>query len=380
MPNHAKTLGLPKSERDIADLYFDKRVSFPFRIICEVTYRCNAKCIHCYAPSPRPYNITELTVDEWKAFFQDMSDLGAFRAIFTGGEPLLREDIFEMIQFSHELGLLTFLETNGSLIDRKNAQRLVDAGINIVNMSINRSTAPKYDAFSGHPGLFNKVINAFQFLNAYDVETAVFTTVNKVNIKEIPDVIDVAATVHADRIAFVHLSPAGRARTNKNLYPSAEEYIEVLKHIHEKDKEYPDLIIKYPNLPAFYFQESIGLDAYEKIKISEGYIELCNAAITVLVVDPEGNIKPCTVTSEKTIGNIKEDSLKDIWLSSPLLEGLRNMKKESETPCTDCELNTICVAGHRCLDYQLQHLMTHDQPIAAPLCEQCYLYMHQKDR
>jgi len=368
----------PKSERDIAELYFNRRVSFPFRIICEVTYRCNAHCMHCYAPTPHPYTLTELTLEEWKQIFKDMSDLGAFRVIFTGGEPLLREDLFEMIRFCHELGLLTFLETNGSLIDRKSAQKLVDAGINIVNISINRSTADQYDVFSGYKGLFNKAVNALEMLKAYGVETAVFTTVNKVNIREIPDIIDIAAAVHADRIAFVHISPAGRAETNMDLYPSPQEYIEVLKKIYEKDSEYPDLIIKYPNLPAFYFHESIGLEAYESVKTSEGYLELCTAGITSYVIDPAGNIKPCTVTEKNTIGNIKKDSLKDIWLTSPLLEHLRNAEKEEEAPCNDCEFKTICVAGHRCLDSQLSYLMSHEHSMASYLCNQCYEYMQTK--
>lgn len=369
----------PKSERDIAELYFNRRVSFPFRIICEVTYRCNAHCMHCYAPTPHPYTLTELTLEEWKRIFKDMSDLGAFRVIFTGGEPLLREDLFEMIRFSNELGLLTFLETNGSLIDRKNAQKLVDAGINIVNISINRSTADQYDVFSGYKGLFNKAVNALKMLKAYGVETAVFTTVNKVNIREIPEIIDIAAAVQADRIAFVHISPAGRAESNMDLYPSPQEYIDVLKKIHEKDLEYPDLVIKYPNLPAFYFHESIGLEAYESVKTSEGYLELCTAGITSYVIDPAGNIKPCTVTEKNTIGNVKKDSLKDIWLTSPLLEHLRNAEKEEEVPCNDCEFRTICVAGHRCLDSQLTYLMNHECSIAAPLCNQCYEYMQTKN-
>jgi radical SAM protein with 4Fe4S-binding SPASM domain len=366
---------VPKTERDIAEVYFNRRVSAPFRVICEVTYRCNARCIHCYAPAPQPYRVTELTPEEWKKVIQDISDVGAFRIVFTGGEPLLREDLFDMIELSHNLGMLTFLETNGSLIDKKNAEKLVDAGLQYVNISINRSTAKAYDVFSGYKGLFEKATNALKMLSESPVETAVFTTVNKVNIKEIPEIIDVAADVKADRIAFVHISPAGRARTNQDLYPTPQEYMDVLKRIYEKDLQYPDLVVKYPNLPALYFKESVGLDVYEKVRTVEGFIELCTAGITSYVIDPAGNIKPCTVTERNIIGNVKKDSLKDVWLSSSLLENLRDLEKYYEVPCSDCDLNRMCVAGHRCLDSQLDYLRTHENSLAAPLCDQCYSYM-----
>ena len=368
----------PTSERDIAESYFNRRVSAPFRVICEITYRCNARCIHCYAPAPHPYRITELTLEEWKKLFEDISDMGAFRVIFTGGEPLLREDLFEMVAYVHNLGLATTLETNGSLLNRKKVEKLVKAGINVISISINRSNPRDYDVFSGYKGLFKKVIDDFKILEDYPVDTAVFTTVTKVNIKDIPEIIDIAADVKADRIAFVHISPAGRAKTNQDLYPSAEEYITLLEKIHEKDLQYPDLVIKYPNLPALYFQESIGLGVYEEIKKKKGYIESCPAGITSYVIDPAGNIKPCTVNAETIIGNVKKDSLRDVWLSSSVLETLRDTGKNMETLCSDCDLISICVAGHRCLDFQLDYLKTHENNLCAPLCEQCYQYMHTK--
>ncbi len=368
----------PTSERDVAVSYFNRRVSAPFRVICEVTYRCNARCIHCYAPAPQPYRITELTLKEWKKLFEDISDMGAFRVVFTGGEPLLREDLFEMVACVHNLGLATTLETNGSLLDRKKVEKLVKAGINVINISINRSNPHDYDVFSGYKGLFKKVIDDFKILEDYPVDTAVFTTVTKVNIKEIPEIIDIAADVKADRIAFVPISPAGRARTNQDLYPTPQEYMDVLKRIYEKDLQYPDLLIKYPSLPAFYFRESIGLGVYEEIKKKKGYIELCNAGITSYVIDPAGNVKPCTVTAGTTIGNVKKDSLRDVWLSSSVLETLRDIRKNMETPCSNCDLVNICVAGHRCLDFQLDYLCSHEKSLSAPLCEQCYQYMHTK--
>ncbi len=379
MKEYTRTIDRPPtSERDIAQSFFNGRVSAPFKVICEVTYRCNAKCIHCYAPTPHPYRITELTLKEWKKVFDDISDMGAFRAIFTGGEPLLRDDLFEMVEYVHNLGLAATLETNGSLLNRKTIEKLVNAGINVISISLNRSTPHDYDKFSGYKGLFNKVIDDFRILKDYSVDTAVFATVTKVNMKDIPEIIDIAADVKAGRIAFVHLSPAGRAKTNAALYPTPQEHIDLLKRIYEKELQHPDLVIKYPNLPAFYFQESIGLDVYEKIQKRRGYIELCPAGTTSYVIDPEGDVKPCTVTAETAMGNVKKDSLRDIWLSSPILEHLRDTKKHMETPCDTCDLVDICVAGHRCLDYQLDYLKDHENRLAAPLCEQCYQYKHAR--
>lgn len=363
-----------KSERDVAEIFFNNRISAPFRIICEVTYRCNAHCIHCYAPPPHPA-ITELTPEQWETAIHHMAENGVFRIVFTGGEPLLREDLCSMIELSHELGMLTFLETNGSLVDEEHAAKLVDAGLQYINMSINRWRAPLYDAFSGHKGLFNKVIKAFTILKEYPIEPAVFTTINKMNIQEIPKIIDLAAHLNAGRIAFVHISPAGRAVDSEGLYPSAREYVSVLKEIEKKESEYPDLVIKYPNLPAYYFEKSIGLEAYHRIQREEGYIEQCTAGITSFVIDPAGNIKPCTVTSHHILGSIISDSLTSVWRTSSLLEKLRDYKKETESPCDQCHLVSHCVAGHRCLDYQLECLMCEKGSIAAPLCKQCFDFM-----
>jgi radical SAM protein with 4Fe4S-binding SPASM domain len=308
----------------------------------------------------------------------EIADMGVFRMVFTGGEPLLREDLFRMIELSHHLEMLTFLETNGSLINEENAKRLVKAGLQFINISINRWRAPLYDRFSGHKGLFNKVIKAFTLLQEYPIERAVFTTINKMNIEEIPKIIDLAAHLGAQRIAFVHISPAGRAVSSHSLYPSPQEYISVLTEIEKKEREYPDLVIKYPNLPAYYFEKSIGLEAYNRIKTEEGYIERCTAGITSVVIDPAGNIKPCTVTSHHLLGNIKTDSLKEVWLHSPLLERLRDYRKEWELPCSRCDLLSQCVAGHRCLDTQLERI-THDRgAMAAPLCEQCFSFVEDQ--
>ena len=363
-----------RSERDIADYFFNSTISAPFRVIIEVTYRCNAHCVHCYAPPPEPY-ITELTPGEWEKVIQTIGELGVFRVIFTGGEPLLRKDLYDMIRLSHDQGMLTFLETNGSLINEKNAEKLIRSGLNIVNISINRCNAPLYDAFSGHKGLFDKAVNALKIFQDYPVETAVFTTINKMNIEEIPEIIDLAAHIGVNRIAFVHISPSGRALTLEELFPTPEEYISVIKKIHEKENQYPDLVIKYPNLPAYYFKKSVGLDVFEKIKIKEGYIERCTAGITSFVIDPEGNIKPCTQTVTQTIGNVKTDSLQEVWLHSPILMKLRSNKKEMETPCQDCPLVSHCTAGHRCLDYQLETISCQKKALAAPLCNQCYEFM-----
>jgi radical SAM protein with 4Fe4S-binding SPASM domain len=368
------SIPLIRSERDIVEYFFDSNISTPFRVILEVTYRCNARCIHCYAPPPEPY-ITELTPAEWKNVIQTIGDMGVFRVIFTGGEPLFRDDLFDMIRLSHDQGMLTFLETNGSLINEKNARKLVQSGVNIVNISINRCNAPLYDAFSGHKGLFDKAVNALKILKEYPIETAVFTTINRLNIKEIPKIIDLAADIGVNRIAFVHISPSGRAITSEELFPTPEEYITVIKEIQEKENQYPDLVIKYPNLPAYYFKKSIGLDAFEKIKLKEGYIERCTAGITSFVIDPAGNIKPCTQTVAQAIGNVKTDSLQEIWLHSPILKKLRSNKKEMETPCRNCALVSQCTAGHRCLDYQLENLAFHETALAAPLCNQCYEFM-----
>jgi radical SAM protein with 4Fe4S-binding SPASM domain len=308
--------------------------------------------------------------------FHDIANMGVFRMVFTGGEPLLKEDLFGMIELSHDLGMLTFLETNGSLVNEENAKRLVEAGLQCINISINRWRAPFYDQFSGHKGLFNKVIKAFTILQNYPIERAVFTTINKMNIKEIPKIIDLAVHLDVQRIAFVHISPAGRAVSSPSLYPSPQEYMSVLTELEKKDREYPDLVIKYPNLPAYYFKKSIGLEAYNRIKTEEGYIELCTAGITSLVIDPAGNIKPCTVTSNHLLGNIKTDSLKEVWLHSPLLEKLRDYRKESEKPCGQCNFLFQCVAGHRCLDTQLESIVHDRGTKAAPLCEQCYSFIH----
>lgn len=352
---------------DIASV-FGNVLSAPVGVACMVTYNCNQRCLHCYTKSPVkiPH---ELQSDEWKRLLDELSQLKVFYVIFAGGEPLMHPDIVELVRYADERKIPPAIATNAYLLNEDLINDFIDAGIRGFLISLDGASATVHDTFRRSKGSFDKTITALKILLQKRMDTVVLTTITKANQHEITDIMELADTLGLRRLSLVKLRKSGRAVSNYELQLSPFEYITLLKTVHQKEKELEKTSILYPDLPAAFFEKSIGLDAYEELK-GLGKIELCGAGIVGCVVSPSGDVRPCDASGDISVGNIKESSLQSIWSTAPLFMELRKLKKEEISPCNRCHLRDTCLMGCRALPSQVGKGA--DVYTADPLCAECF--------
>jgi len=258
-----------------------------------------------------PYaRIEELTTQQWKGVIKDASRLGAQTVVFSGGEPLLREDIFELISFTRASNLNACVTSNGQLIDEPTAQKLSASGANVVNISI-EGKRETHDYLRGR-GSFDKAVCGLVNLRKYKVESTVASTVSKYNYKDLLYVLEVAkdcgaTTVRLQPFNIIFLKDHKRKKEfliDKWDIPFAEEAI---KSFINKSKEY-----KVAINPAGYL-----LKIPEYLSGKNFYPDNCSALWYSCPINPNGDLFPCWIegANNKLIGNIKTDSLYELWLS-----------------------------------------------------------------
>ncbi len=340
----------PFSMGHIAE-YFGNVLSAPAGVACEITARCNARCLHCSIPSTTEA-AGELSESQWKRILDHMADIKVFGVSFTGGEPLVRADLLELVEHAHKRGLRVSVATNGFLLNEDVVDRLVERGVDFFMISLDGATARTHDTFRGLPGLYERVIHALRIVNERKIPVGVVTVLTKMNLEEVPSLIDVVKDTGVTRISIANMRIAGRAAENLYLEPEIKDLISFLSNLYKKDKETSGIDIKYPNLPAKIYVESIGMDAYRNV-IEQGKIGVCGAGIIGCAISPSGNVKPCDMSGPVDLGNVVETPLKDIWRDSEVFHHLRTLKVEAQIPCRDCVMNDVCLPGCKAQPYQL---------------------------
>lgn len=331
--------------------YFGNKLTAPVGVACEITARCNARCLHCSIPSTTEAT-GELTTDQWKKIIDEMADIKVFGASFTGGEPLVRKDILDLVKYAHEKGLRVSVATNGYLLDELMIDSLVANGADFFMVSLDGATAETHDTFRGLPGLFERVTSALQLLVDKKISVGVIAIVTTMNLNEVGDLIDVVKDIGVTRLSLANIRLAGRAAENRYLEPTVEDFMKFLSDLYEKDQKIAGIDVKYPNLPAKLYMESIGMDSYRNV-VEQGKIGVCGAGIIGCAISPAGDVKPCDMSGPVNLGNVLEMSLKEVWDTSKVFEHLRSIQVETQIPCRDCQLSHLCLPGCRAQPYQV---------------------------
>lgn len=347
----------------------ENKLTTPLMLFVKVTFTCNCNCPHCSVDSTKDFDPHELTTAEWKAFIDEAARLNIFTITFTGGEPTLRPDLEELIQHCVKRGITPNVDTNGSMLTPEYIKRLERAGLSSLQMDIDGDTAAIHDAFRGRKGLFDQNVEAISILNESSIRLQIATAVSTQNIERIPNIMELLAELGVQRYCLGRIVLSGRAIRNPHLFPTMEQNIELLPRIREKEKELKNLTVFYIDLPAGFYQRTIGLDYYETLK-REGRLQPCVAGIVNVMIGPRGEVRPCDASGTLVIGNIREQSIKDIWDNSTTLHHLRSITKSSQIPCKKCKINTVCCGGCNAL---LMQLGEKGHPFRAdPICQQCF--------
>jgi heme b synthase len=321
----------------------------PRLIFWETTAGCNLRCIHCRRIDVADELVPEdLTTAEAKQLVDQIVAFCNPILVLSGGEPLIRPDIFEIAEYAVAKGLRVALATNGTLIDEPMAQRIVDAGIRRVAVSLDGATAETHDTFRALPGSFAQALDGIRHLRALGMSVQVNTTVARHNIDELPQILDLALSLEADALHIFLLVPVGcGVEIADEQMISPHQYEEVLNWFYDRDQE--RLLELKATCAPHYLRIVRQRTATQKREQDAGpatssdlyaMTKGCLAGTGVCFVSHKGEVFPCGYLPLPA-GNIREQPLQQIWQDAPIFKELRDPEL-LEGKCGRCQFKRIC--------------------------------------
>jgi MoaA/NifB/PqqE/SkfB family radical SAM enzyme len=301
----------------------------PLDVICEITYVCNLECPTCFRWTSKP-DEHELTAAQWKDALSKLKAwLGPFNLTFTGGEPFLRPDLLEIFRFAADNGIVTGVVSNGSLIDRALARRIVASGLDGLTLSLNSLVPDIHNKTRGTKTAFDEVMAALDNLRDRDgMRLVLSTTIVKDNIEGLPDVIEFARSRGLYGVNFQPIMPATTLPVfNKEgqtvKFSVGSPYRDLLK---QKENAVVDDVFArlqamkergYPILNSSRHLTQIA--KYLKDPTSPELLkDVCQVGVRNVNIDPFGNVRLCSIMD--SIGNIVGESPADLWRSANAAE------------------------------------------------------------
>jgi radical SAM protein with 4Fe4S-binding SPASM domain len=313
----------------------------PLVLSWNVTRKCNLKCSHCYINATKEELQGELTTEEAKRLMDQIAEVSRPLLILSGGEPLLRRDIYELIQYGTNKGFRMGLGSNGSLIDETVAKKLKDAGVKTVSISLDSCDPEKHDEFRGVKGSWQKAVNALTALKQNGVLVQVNTTVTQQNHDEIDEIMSFTEQIGVENFHLFFLVPTGRGTKFTDISPA--QYENMITSTFAKTGKHK-LNVRPSCAPQFMrIAQAMGLDMKQ-------WIRGCLAGLYYCRVYPNGDITPCPYLPIK-LGNIKEQTFSEIWFNSEVFKNLRDFNT-LKGKCGVCDYRNIC-GGCRARAYGL---------------------------
>tara|TARA_Y100000031_G_scaffold150974_1_gene191317 strand:- start:211 stop:1284 length:1074 start_codon:yes stop_codon:yes gene_type:complete len=315
----------------------------PRLIAFELTGSCNLKCVHCRASAANQRDPKELSTQEIKGVIDDITSFSNPIMILTGGEPLLRDDLYEIAKHATDNGLRVVLGTNGTLINDEVAEKLIGVGVKRVSISIDCAYAEEHDEFRGVAGAYKKALRGIKACNKAGLEFQVNTTVTRRNLAELEKIHSLTIELGAVAHHIFLLVPTGRGKAIEDEEIPPEEYERVLNWVYDvKDK---GVYMKATCAPHFVRiihkrAKEEGEDLPRRKYGMEAMMGGCMGGTTFAFISRRGDVNPCGYLPLKA-GNIRGKSFREIWGSAKLFLDLRN-RGALKGKCGACEYKVAC--------------------------------------
>ena len=327
-------------------------------VVWNSTRTCNLKCRHCYMDSDSQKYSDELSTDEAKKFIDDLADFKVPVLLFSGGEPLIRPDFFELASYAAQKNVRPTLSTNGTLITRSVAQEIKNIGVGYVGISLD-GLANVNDKFRGVEGAFNLAMRGIENCVAVGQRVGLRFTINHHNFEELDKIFDFIEAEKINRVCFYHLVYSGRGSQMLDEDVTPEESRRAMDTIIRRAKDFAqrglakEILTVDNHCDGVYMylkalaegDDSTAAQIKKFISMNGGN----RSGIAFGEVDPLGYVHPDQFTQHHTFGNVRERKFGDIWTdtSNPILAGLKNRKPLLKGRCSRCKFLDNCNGNFR---------------------------------
>lgn len=348
----------------------------PIAIVWNFTYRCNLKCLHCYQDSfshSEVFNYSkELSTAEALQVVDIIAKSGCGSLSFSGGEPLIRDDFFQIARQTTKRGLMCTLSSNGTMIDHTIAEELVASGVSGISISLDSLNSSFHDELRGVKGAHTKALQGIEACAEIGrfKELIIAMTLTNRNSKDISGLIELAFEVGATRLYISRILPVGRGKALQHFNMKPSDRKKILKDLAQEFVNYSrtgERIAVMTRGMTYFAPQCAVLSNYEIFPISEivvgfekrhkdilgsktakklfrqfaEYAGGCATGLTYCGLSPEGDILPCAPATDVHLGNILRYGLEEIWVNHPILRTLRN-RSHIKGKCGRCAHNLIC--------------------------------------
>jgi heme b synthase len=312
----------------------------PGLIFWEVTKGCNLSCVHCRATATELASPKDLPTAQCLNIIDQIAAFSNPILVLSGGEPLYRSDIFQLAQYATEKGLRVALATNGTLVTKEVAEKIVESGVQRVSISLDGSNADTHDGFRGIPGSFDAAIYGFRNLKALGMTVQINVTIAKHNAVELPKVLEMVRNLGADALhTFLRVPVGCGVDIAESQMVAPDECERILNWLHDQAAE-AGIELNATCAPQYSRVERQRRAAEPAIGPTE-MTKGCLAGTGVCFLSFEGEVFPCGYLPA-IAGDLRKQQFADIWNNSAVFAGLRDSDK-LEGKCGCCEFRNVCM-------------------------------------
>ena len=327
-------------------------------VVWNSTKTCNLKCMHCYMKSDARKYQDELSTAEAKKFIDDLAAFHVPVLLFSGGEPLIRPDFFELAAYAAAAGVRPTLSTNGTLITREVARRIKEIGVGYVGISLD-GLRDVNDTFHGVAGAYEKAMQGIENCVAVGQRVGLRFTINHHNIQELDHIFDFIEAEQINRVCFYHLVYSGRGEAMVDQDVSPEDSRRAMDTIIRRTKDFEARGLEKEILTVdnhcdgvYMYLKALADGETETAAQIKKYLAMNGgnrSGIAFGEVDPQGYVHPDQFTQHHTFGNVRERAFGDIWQDTTnlIMAGLKDRKPLLTGRCAKCKWLSACNGNFR---------------------------------
>lgn len=312
----------------------DRRFSTPGEMVLILTHKCNFRCIYCFNSSGNVNREIEMNTGEWLNAIDQANDLGVVKCTLSGGEPMLHPGFPQILEAIRNRDMLAYICTNGSLLDESSIRQFAELGLPCIQISLDAASSRIHDRLSATSGTFFGIVDAIKSLVRSGIEVYIKSVITPVNIDEVGPLIDLCADLGVRRLVLDRFDLSNTGRGGPELFVSPDRELEIAQMVaHKQDAD---------------GMMSITAVTGPRRWSGRGDIITCGALRRSMNILPNGDVSVCEKVlgvPELTMGNIRNESLSDIWISPKVRNILALPLNRIGEACKSCENFADCGTG-----------------------------------